>query len=650
MIGKTAKGAWWGANLLLCVALWLISTGRVYFDGLPASVLDGLVGAKNLIPADNVDILYSLLASTPKDITFSASLLQAVCLLAAMLVAWLSLAKVWANPVSPTLTTGLLFFGGSTLWLSAETPGQAVAVLFKAVAVACIVAGKVPLLCGAVLAVGYADPPLGIALYLSLVYLAFHRSQSYGNLVTSASIVGTGALLAVMIGDFTLRPSLQGLSVWCLWPLLGLAFSRELRDARKGLYLTLLGASALTGSAELASALCLGDLALIGLRSSKSQAEPTSPQHGVRVSVPVMVQLLALAVLMAAVLPGEQYLNRRILIPSQEKRIPLTQLLIPFSLEHHAERLAHESWRRESPYPEMRPKELTLLKQLQAPFRVITLDATSENRQLSLLYALLSQQELKGWATPRHLSTSSLVCREVRKNVLVGPQKILFRFDSSSAAKTEDLPRLESGPTLPTDLQGLPTLVLKNLWNLPFRVQSVSDKPGTGYELKTSSAIETLFFPTEPAKLVLSAAPMDYHISSLTNPEIKRELSVTALNLTLTAPNLDEVLPSRTLVPLTFKISNLGEMPISTREIQSVTLTVKDGASSQPYEQQFPEEFVLFPKEGLSLPLYLATPANEGLFQIEASFQTLDGEMRPLPILGDTSFRTGSRLEEPKTP
>lgn len=456
-------------------------------------------------------------------------------------------------------------------------------------------------------------------------------------------------MLALFCVDYTLKPALSGMSVWALLPLAALAFNKELRAARAGLYLTLLLASIVTGSAELASAICLGDLALLALKipstpttTERSSTEWRLPARGV-------IQGTALIALLLTILPGEQYLNRHILIPAQEQDVPLNRLLVPFSLSAHARRLGSEPWRLQTPFPGMRPEDVKLVDTLTSPFRVLTLTGLEEDRRLSLVYAVLSGQRLTGWDTPEHLSSTSLVCKAEERNVLVATEAVLFRESDSS--------RLESGATLPPDLGELPPIDLRRVLNIPFRAQQISQEPGTGYRLVTKEATETVFFADKPSTLIFSPAPSEYLVQSLGDEKKKREFEIAPISLELVPLDLTEVIPSRSLVPLNFKLINRGLSPISTDELESVTLEMQFNQPISPSEQEFPGKFILYPDEGITVQLILATPEAEGRYQLAASFKTIDGVSRTLPITGDQVVNTWRRLppvgtwiEEPQIP
>ncbi|HIB66207.1 MAG TPA: hypothetical protein EYO33_14105 [Phycisphaerales bacterium] len=648
MIGRAAKGGWIFLAVVMALAVWVYSTGQVYLYGFGSQVMEHLAQAANLIPSETYPRLYSFFTILPMDSALTASLFQSVLALSAFSALWLTLRRVWDNPVSPTLTCGLLFFGAMTGWFRIDSPEAALTLLFKAGAVATLVAGKVPLLAGCVLVLGYSDPAFGIAMYLALAYLAYLRQKSYGNFVSVLAVVGTGSLLAVLVGSYTLTPSTIGLSLWSAVPLLSLLLVRELRKERAGIYLTLLSGSVVTGSPEVASAICFGDLALLGLQVKGESEEAEDLPQDLSLSLKNLTQTVALFILILGVVPGEQRLNRYILVPSQKKKVPLSRLFVPFSLTHHGQNL-DQLWRGKTPFPGLSQNGLILLQKGDGPFRVLTPDESYEDRTLALAYALLSNRPLRGWISADSLSGSSLTCRHLKKNVLLEDDEILFRENGTE--------RLESGPQAPENPQELPPLQLDSVWSLPIRHQNVSEKPGTGYILKTLKTTEKLFFPDTPAVVTFAAAPEIYRVGSLNDKKKFRDFRINSIALKLIPPSLELPVPSRSLVPLAFSLTNQGENPITSEELKSITLGLGSGSDFPAPSQSFPKKFVLFPGETINLPLTLVTPTAEGTFRLQASITTVRGQTFPVPVSGDgviTTWRrlapTGHWVEEPARP
>lgn len=635
MISKRAAGAWTAINFVLCLALWLVSCGRFYLQGPPLRVLEGLCQGLALTSPQDGYPLYYALSWSPLDPILTVSLFQAALLVASFALLWLCLSKVWSNPVSPTLCCGLLFFGGENLWLLADSPEQTLGVLFQATAVGAIVAAKVPILCGAVMGVALIKPAQGVTLLLVLAYLAHRRQEAYGIALTVVSVVGTSLLLVGLVGDYQLSPAFSGCSLWSLLPIAATALSKELRESRMGLYSVLLVGSVATGAPELASAICLGDVFLLALRLSPGEPENKEETDDLKLSLKTLTHLAAVIALIAAVLKGEQYLNRGVLIPSQKQKIALHQLLRPFSLQDHARRVKEGNWKPRLPLPSLGAAELQAADKLSGPFRVLTLDSLAEERKLSLALALYRKLPLQGWSSPSHLGTSSLTCKAMGKNVIVD-STVLFRQDGEA--------RVESGPTLPKDSDSLAEISFRELWDLPYRTQTLSRRPGAGYKLTCKREKAVLFFPEERATVVFSATPDEYLLSPLNAPEKRRKATIHALKLALISPNLEMPLPSRSLADLDFKITNRGGGPISSRELESVTLGVREGASFSPVYQEWGQDFVLFPEETTRVKLTLPTPATEGTFELVASYRTADGTTYPLPIEGTSTFKTWRRL------
>lgn len=627
---RSLKVGWSLLGFLLALMVWLYSTGRIYLEGVPVAVLEELAQGRYLVPRAGHFSLTQFVALLPVDPLLAVSVCRGTLLVGAFSLLWLSLARVWANPITPTLTAGLCFLGGQSLWMSAQTLGQATVVFFHALALAALVGGKVPILCGAVLALALTEPASGTAFLLALAYLCYRRQEAYGPLVCALAIVGSGSALLFAFSDFRLQPSLGGLSGWVLVPLLAVRFWPEVREARAGLYLTLLGASVLTGTPELASAICLGDLALTTLKSQGPEDESVS---GWRLPLARLAAVTGFVILVVAILPGEQVLNRTLLIPAQKKRLSLGRLFRPFSLSEHSRLLATEPWRQNTPYPSVKAEDIALLGQLGGPFRVLTLGSPAEDRSLSLLYALLANRPLEGWDNSRQLSSSSLVCKEVSQNVVSGLSQVLFRG--------QDKPRLDRGPEVPPESARVD---FRSLMSAPFRVQQVSEESGAAYQLKTLDGQEILSFKDRPAVVVLSAAPQVYRLSSLSKPNESREIVVNVPKLELVRLNDKQEEPSRSLVGLRFKLVNRGATPITSEEIASLWLRSKGSPSYGEFQQQLNQQFILFPEEGLDVTLYLSTPLEEGRYDLEGGFETVDGVKHRFVFKGSETLLTWRRL------
>lgn len=621
----------WGClALLLGATVWVATVGPFYLYGVTDKVLESIAQGRRLIPTTNPIDLSWLLARLGGDPFLTISIFQGLTTIVGFTLLWVSLRRIWENPVSPTLAVGLLYFGSHTQWLKVQSPEETLTIMLIGAALACMVWGKVPLMCGLAMALGTVSLPYAMVCFFALAYLAYRRQQAYGLPLALTCVLSAGTAILGFMGTATIVPSLAGLDWWVVFPL-ALMINRELRQARGGFYLALAIGSMLTGTPEIASALALGDLVVV-IRKWRHQDEPTDKN-----SWPRPLGLIfngACAVLLAvAILPGEQYTNRQLIIPAQRAGIGLTTLAVPFSLAHHATTLDHQPWRTELPFAGLRPSEVALCNQVDSPFRVITPGVLSEDRRLGLVYALLAHQPLTGWDTPHDLSSSSLIIKAVNKNVIVGNEQVLFR--------DPDAPRLDPGPGPNPALESLKPINFRNLLNIPFRQQTVGPEGGS-YTLTTRWSAETLHFVDQPAVVVFASHPELYRLSSDSPQPSEQELSIGRWQLSLKHLDGDEPLPSRSLLRHNFRLTNRGTDPISTREIDSLTLKV--GEDSKVFRQPLASDFILYPEENIELPLYISTPAPEGRYDMVAEFQTIDGKRHTIDWEKSSTITTWRRL------
>lgn len=652
MISGKHRGFWIALNGLLLAALWLGSTGPAYLRGVPLEILEGLAAAKGLSGGPDTSLVFTVLGGMPgTDAIFNLAVFMVLAKMAAYIVLWWSLYKIWENPVSPTLTCGYLFFAAPFMWVTTDHPNQVLALVLQSLAVGAIAGAKVPLLCAAVLGLTPLNPPLGISLYFIMVYLALRRQNAYGLGLVGVTIVGTAALLLGLAADYTMVPSTAGLRAMSLLCLVALVVP-EIRQSRVGLYLTMLLAAAATGAPEFGSLICLGDLALIGLKTSDQQAddEPQTLPGQWRLQRCAIVSLLAIITLTSGVADGERWLNRKVLVPSQKAHVSLGTLFHPFSIQVFAREVQAGQWTRSSPIPGFGADEFRILQSLKGPFRLLSDSANAaRDRTLGLYAALLANRPLHGWATPEALSASSLACKATGANVLTGDDTVVF-FGGDS-------PRVLAPVKLPADHSKLANLSLASLWSLPFRRQTLSTKKGAAYRLQTENTDEVLYFPDTPAVLVLSAAPLEYHISSEKDPSQKRDLQIGEYKLSLKLSKLEQPLPSRTLIPIKVRLTNEGVSPLSTHETTSLGFHLVTEPAEPDLRQPFSKSFILYPKESLETELFLPTPPAEGNFRLEAAIYTSDGRSHKAEMKNPEVYTTWRRLppvgtwvEEPPTP
>lgn len=643
-----AAKAWWVfLTILLGLAIWLSASGTLLLRGLPLPLLESLAQARGLVGTSTPNWGGVLLTKLPGDLLAWTVALTVVANLLGALALYLAGRWTWKNPVSPALAVGVAYFAEKTLWLATTSPAESLTHLATSLALASLLAGAVPLLGLFILVLGLLSPAQAVMLLPALAYLSYRRQPAYGLILPSVVLLGVGGLLIPLSGDYRLQPGLSGWSWLTLAPLFLAFWPDSVRQARGGIYLTLLLGSLLTGRAELASVVALGDLAFLGL-AWLEQPTSESPLPGTALRVSWLLGFLATSLFIAAVLPGERYLNRRVLIPAQKARVPFPELWRFFSLDRHARRAAQDSWRANVPFPEMTSRDFELALELPESsisqgICPLTLDSPLESRRVALLYALVSGQSLGGWDSPRHLAGPLLLCKLRGKNLLSdGPLVIVRRADSvqvgAPAAKLDNTPA---------------ELDLRRVMVLPYRPQTVSVKPGGGYRWISAGGDLEVVFHDAPAEVLLSAEPGEIRIVSSHPSHAVRHLEVPNFSATLSGLP-EESLPSRSLVPLQLRLKNTGELAFSSEMLSRWRMETAGVESFGPFTQQPRKDYLLFPGESTVLELDIATPEAEGLLWLKAFAMTPDGEKFQLELEQSVPLRTwcrtppvGTWVEEP---
>lgn len=634
MTSKLSEIGWGFLTLLAAAAAWVCATGKVWVAGFPAGQVElfaarrGVLGPESVPPGLHLGLLSG-------DIFWWNSALLVGFTLSAFLLGMVALRRLWQNPLSPALALGTLFFGAGTCWVQSQTAEEGLLHLLQVLAVAAFMSGKVALLCALVPPLILLNPAVGVSLYLPLTFLALRRHAVYGPVVTAGAVVGVGALLVPMAGDYTLEPSLHRWTLWSVVPLVLSFWPREISQERKGFYLSLLLGSALTGTPELATAMALGDLALVLLKKTEKSTETEPfPEGAWTVTGRTLLQLAALVVFTFQILPGERYLNRGILIPAQKKRVPFSALFSPFHLGRHTALLGQQPWRQTTPFSELREHDLDALSGLPkgGSLCVLTEGQVAENRTLSLLYAILAERELVGWDDAENLCGPMLLCKRRGRNFLVNGPSILLR-----QAEGADLPK---GPEQTPESAEVD---FSALLEAPYHLQQVSRESGAGYLWVSQGQHYTLFFPDQPAEVILGSHPGKVKLLPLEEKKGSRELEVHPTNWVLRYVPSQEVLPSRSLVSLPMTLENQGAGAITSDSLEAVRLET-DEPSFSSFKQPLLEQFILFPGESLSLDLVLATPEPEGTYALQAVALTPQGFELPLPIKGEPRVKTWRRL------
>lgn len=641
MIGRAAKTWWWFLTTLLLLAVWLTATGYIWLHGVPISLLEALASGRGLIAQNEASGLLDgtpLLGQIPGDaLAWSSFTIAGLNSLAAVVLLGATY-WAWRNPIGPALAVATAFFGAETMWVKSLLPQESLLHLLLACFLAALVTGSVPFMTGIVLALALLSPGQAIMAYLALCYLSYRRQPAYGLLVPTLALFGVGCLLIPLAGDYRLSPGFTGWHILSLLPLVVCLFPSPLRSARGGIYASLLLGSWLTGEAELASILVLGDLVFLALQQCSQETDSDTAEEGfVRWPAQTLLGLAATVALVNISLPGERFLNSRVLIPAQKSKVPLVRLFTTFSLDHHAKRFAKDSWRALVPFPHLSEADYELAldlrpKELPNGFCLLTLDTPVESRQSALLYALLSGQKLGGWDDSEFLAAPLLLCKSRGQNHLHQGPAVIFREQSMA--------RLTENPPLPKQLA---LLDFRSLLALPHRLQEVSRENGAAYRWKGDNESYTVVFPEGKAEVLLSSRPGEYRISSLAEQGAVRRIDVPVAKWELSGLNLEETLPSRSLIPLHLSLTNRGEGPIGSEMIASWQVETED-ASFSPFRQESSKPFILFPGESTELEFFLATPEPEGRYQVKIQALTPEGKAIEVPLVEPAELRTWRRM------
>lgn len=645
---SSAAKVWWGfLTFVMALAVWLSASGTVVLQGFPLPMMESLAQARGLVTSSVPIWGEAVLGRLPGDeivwmaaLTVLANLLGAAALYSAGL--W-----TWRNPLSPTLAVGVAFFAQKTLWLKTASPTDSLTHLLLALALAAILAGTVPLFALFIIALALLSPAQAVMFMPVLAYLAFRRQAAYGLVIPAVSLLGVGGLLIPLAGEYRLVPGLTGWSVLTLAPLLLSVLTGPVRQARAGIYLTLLLGSVLTGVAELASVLALGDLAFVILEKL-NRAEPPTSVRGFRLRADRVVIALATLAFVAVVLPGEQHLNRRVLIPAQKADVPFGELWRFFSLDRHARRAAQDPWRANTPFAEMTARDFELALELPAEasdrgFCPLTFDGKAESRRVALLYALISGKPLRGWDSPRHLA-GPLLLSKLRGRNLLNDGPVIVSRDAKGSKLAEPAAALVGTPA---------ELDLRRIMIVPYRSQAVSTKKGGGYRWISPGGEFQVVFADTPVEVLLSAEPCEIRVVSAHPSQAKRQLEVPRFHATLSELP-QESLPSRSLVPLRVRLKNDGEVAFGSEMLERWRLDVVGQDPAQSFVQLPSKPFLLFPGESTVVELQLATPEAEGVFWLDAKVLTPDDRQLEVAIEKGSPLRTwrrtpavGTWVEEP---
>jgi hypothetical protein len=634
------RSAWSLVWLLLLIATWLSSCGQFWLKGVSLDELESLCrGARvsDLSGPTNFDEIIGVVFTDPLAASCLIQLLTTVC--GCLLVLGISY-KRWKNPVSPVLVAGCLYWGNGTIWVVTATPSESLIHLLEALAFCALLYEKT-LLLGLCTILLYPMAPAASLYFgapLFLIYGQKKWSSAYSKV--GLLLLLPYMLVATLLLQGTVSPSLSGIGLWALLPIAVLLSSPRIRKERLALYTTLLVVSGLWGTASLAIALCLGDLShLLYSKCDESiEAEERRPDE-IQVSTKTAFHGLAFLTFILAVLPGEQFLNRQILIPAQKKHMSLERLFIPFTLNQHIKNFSQQDWRQRVPFPNLTQHDINVAGELKLngtkSFSVVSTDRLGESRELSLVYALMSRVPLRGWASTSELSLPLLICKASQQNLLRDGPTLVIR------SQTQAVISLES-----EGAKSYSQLDLSPLAAIPYRTQYLSSDIGTGFEWRDGADEPpwTIYFPDQEAFVRFGLSPARHLISDLSDPENQKEVTVAPLDWEVSGDFSERIHPGGSLVSLTLTLKNTGQSFISSESIDYVELkTLGDLPFTAP-KQRIPEEFCIAPGEEVGMVLTLATPPQPSTFELSLTAITQDGQHRVIPFKGPSSLRTYKRL------
>lgn len=632
------RSGWAALWLLLLTATWLSSCGQFWLEGLSLSDLESLCRGAGLTGTTGAESLESLMGrQLPDPLTTCSWFTSIVTLVGCALVLIMSYRR-WRNPVSPTLVAGSLYWGLGTTWVISANPSESLLHLILAVAFCALLYENLAVLGLCMLAVMPLSGSAFVTLLLPLVLLSVRPKEPkhplYQKLALAVGVLG------ILYGLYTGLEwlSLGPVSAWLLLPVIALWRVPEIRERRQELYLVLIFASLISGLSSLAIALSLGDLgAYLFERFEEKPDAQACKDNEFQVSSTKVFHTLALLLFVIVILPGEQHLNRNVLVPSQKKRISLEKLFLPFSLSKHLNNFETDPWRQRTPFPELKVHDIEMMRSLSIKelrkLSVVTTDELGENRRLSLLYSLITMSPLKGWASETELSPPLLTCKSKGVNLLHNGPTLVLRDRASARIADEAEADMKESP----DLTGLRPVA--------YQKQLLNKNTGSGYLWNSPGEdVWSVYFPESPAHLQLGLTPLVHDISDPQDSSRTSRLEMNSLRLEISGNFSEHIHPSGTLLPIKLTLKNTSPTEFSSEAIEYLEFKTLGPLPYSPFKQRVRESFVLGPNDSTEIELTLATPTWSSTFDLSLVVTTKDGQERVFNIDPPNTVRTYYRL------
>ncbi len=658
-MNRGAQSLWLALGFLLVTATWVFQTGRSLVEPLRLDLLETLARSRNLTTssppsAPNLEAtLGRWLSMLPGDPLFWTGLFGAILSTTAVVLMLVGLTKCWKGVVPATLTAGYLAYSGAVGWSRTELLPEFLALPVLALGLLAAVNKRLLVLAGAAWVLALIQPAWALCLLIVLTALAWHLDATQEQAPRCLGLSTLTTLLALpWLTKVTIEPSLGVLNAWSLLSAIWLFAPKRTGDSwPRILVASLLLGSMLTNSAEWGSALMLGYLwqqfepQWDGV--PRDENLPPGVSRWMRFSLGRLWAWAALAVFVLSVLPGEQRLNRQVLIPAQKAKLGFEQLLWPFSLEQHLVKFEQQAWRKNVPFPQLSEADVAIIRELsQAPsskFAVLTVDHLGEDRTLSLVYALASQKNLVGWVEGQVLSGPMLVCKRRQENILAGGPTLVFRDGPKS--------ELQEAPPEPSlnQPEQFASVDFQRILATPIRKQSLGpsdqdEERPRGYRWFDARDHFNVVFPSSEGEVILPDWPGSYRLVSLADPNQVREFKLFPEKLELSLMLDSTLLPSRSVVPMTVVLGNEGLNPITAEQWKGFRLETDQSLTFSSFWEPLGEDFILFPGEEIHLEMTLITPEPEGLFGLQAWGLSVTGRKVSLELESSERIRTWRRL------
>ena len=403
----------------------------------------------------------------------------------------------------------------------------------------------------------------------------------------------------------------------------------------------------------LASGMVLGQAWLTQWESSEPSNFETEVAEGLRtLSLPKRscLKLALILLLVVAVLPGEQRLNRELLIGSQKVGLKLPQLFQPQSLKEWT-LLSGERYGLVS-------SDLILAEELARTPGPVTVLSFGEKtgRWPAAVLSTLSGKNLEGYAADGTLLPGPTLAKELSRPEILDGELVAVRGYAGNDSPLETIWQGENGSAIfrlpkranpALEIPDLPEMlapgVLLDLGveGLSYQVWREGEKWG-----------RPVHFPAgTPSSFLLPTKPGSYEIEF----ESGKRLGPFRSDLPSTLSRLKaefqgepyQVRPSRTPLRVRLRLTNNSEFPLPLAWVEAVRFN----HTGSPLKEDNPRPFVrlhqtgqLAPEESVELETWWLIPPTEGEFEVSLTLRGRDGLEHTIPFDPPLRLQTWRRV------